>query len=413
MIFQRRGQGSSGTRAGRLALAALLPTLVVIAACGAEDSSSSPGDEPPTAAFPDLPATGTPIKIGIINPEGGPTVSLPGARQAAEAAVQYANAHLGGIAGHRIEAVNCAMKEDPASTRDCANRMVEQKVAAVVVTASAFGDTMVPIITGAGIPYVVANAASAAEMTTPGAYSLTGGYPGTLQSMAAYAGNRGHKKVSLVVFDSPASVATANSLGRAAFEARGIELRVIPIPPGTPDATPQVSSAIGDDADAVAVATDPTVCTSVLKALDTLGATQEKLLISPCSDASTVEAVGDAIEGASVFSSADVSSDDPEAVLYRDVLDRYAGGAEIGGASYAGYQGMLGVVRASQALAGEPSAAAVGAAIAAARNVPLPLGHGISFSCDGSVPGLPTICSLSQVRVTMRDGKPADPEVTE
>ncbi|WP_067650765.1 ABC transporter substrate-binding protein [Nocardia harenae] len=412
MTDKRHHWRSTRARVGRLSLLALVPALALATACGGDDSSSSSTDDAPETTLPDNAATGSPIRIGLLSPEGGAAISLPGNREAAEAVVAYANANLGGIGGHRVELVTCATKEDPASNRDCANRMVEERVTAVVVTASAFGDTMVPVIVGAGIPYVVANASSAAEMTTPGAYSLTGGYPGVLQGMATYAAERGHKKTTIFVLDSPATVVTANSMGKAAFSAKGIELNVVPIPAGTPDATPQVSSGIGSDVGAVAIAADPTLCTSVLKALDTLGAGQDKMLVQPCSDPSTVEAVGDALDGAQVFSTSDLTSDDPEAVLYRTVMKQYAPNTELSGLTYAGYQSTLGLVRAAQGVTGEPTAAAVSAALTSARNVPLPVGHGITFSCDSSVPQLPALCSTDMVRVTLRDGVATDPQVT-
>ncbi len=47
--------------------------------------------------------------------------------------------------------------------------MVEAKVSAVLMTSSGQGNSMVPIITGAGIPYVSAAGQASSELTTPGA----------------------------------------------------------------------------------------------------------------------------------------------------------------------------------------------------------------------------------------------------
>ncbi|PPJ25730.1 ABC transporter substrate-binding protein [Nocardia nova] len=401
------------TRAGRLALIALVPAIALATACSSSDNSSNNSAEAPSSAFPDKPATGSPIKIGLINPEGGPAVSMPSSRESAEAVAKYANANLGGIAGHPIELVSCASKEDPASNRDCANRMVENKVAAVVVTTTAFGDAMAPVITGAGIPYLTPAGASAAEMATPNAYALTGGFPGALQSMAKYAAGKGYKKVSAFVIDAGAAIATAKTMGSAAFGAAGIDLRVVPIPLGTPDATPQVSSGISSDVGAVAVVGDATMCTSVVKALSNVGATQDKMLIQPCLDAATAEAVGDAMDGAHVFTTADLISNDPEAVLYRSVMKKYAPNTDISGYTYTGYQGMLGLVRAARGVTGDPNSAALSTAIKTAQNVPLPAGHGITFTCNGTAMAqLPSICSTQLVTVTIKDGKPTDPQLS-
>ncbi|WP_067662757.1 ABC transporter substrate-binding protein [Nocardia miyunensis] len=413
MTDKRDNRRSIKPRVGRLALIALVPAIALATACSSGDNSSGTSAEAPSSAFPDKPATGSPIKIGLINPEGGPAVSQPSNREAAAAVVQYANANLGGIAGHRVELVTCAAKEDPASNRDCANQMVEAKVSAVVVTTTAYGDAMVPVITGAGIPYLTPAGASAAEMTTPGAFALTGGFPGSLKSMAVYAAGKGYKKVTAFVTDSGTAPATTKTMGGAAFSAAGIDLQVVPIPLGTPDATPQVSSGISGNVGAIAVVGDATMCTSVVEALGALGATQDKMLIQPCLDPATVEAVGDAMNGAHVFTTADLVSNDPEAVLYRRVMKMYAPHTDLSGYTYIGYQGMLGLVRAAQGVTGDPNAAAISTAIKSAQNVPLPAGHGITFTCNGStIAQLPSICSTQLVTVTVDDGKPTDPQIT-
>ena len=50
---------------------------------------------------------------------------------------------------------------DPAGWQDCANQMVNDEVVAVIQPFNSFGSAVVPVITGAGIPYVVLSAASA------------------------------------------------------------------------------------------------------------------------------------------------------------------------------------------------------------------------------------------------------------
>ncbi|MFF0815719.1 hypothetical protein ACFYVR_11295 [Rhodococcus sp. NPDC003318] len=49
----------------------------------------------PADSFPGKATTGDPVKIGLINNEGGQAVSQPENREAAEAAVAYANDELG------------------------------------------------------------------------------------------------------------------------------------------------------------------------------------------------------------------------------------------------------------------------------------------------------------------------------
>lgn len=414
-MSQKSSSGSAFRRRARIGVFLATSALLVGTACSnADDTAEADPVEAPSSAFPDNPATGTPVKIGVINPEGGPAISMPNNRRAAEAAAEYANAHLGGIAGHPIEVVTCAAKEDPASNQDCANQMVEQGVSAVVVPSSGNGAVMVPIITGAGIPYVTPSGTTPVELTTPSAYALNSGFPGSLASMAAYSAQQGYQKVAAFVIDTGAVIASTEALGDATFGAAGVELQLAPVTPGTPDATPQVSAGVADDVDAVAIVGDATMCTSVLKAFGTLGATQEKMVIQPCLDPSVVDAVGTTLDGATAFLGADIDSDEPEAVLYRAVMEQYAPDVDINGFTFTGYQAMLGLIRAAQGVEGDPTPQAIDAAIRTAVDVPMPAADGITFTCNGTaMPGMPSVCANKGIVATVEDGKAVDPTVGE
>src|SRR6478735_9729586 len=122
-----RVRGSARLRRTALSSFALLAVgLLGITACSSDDSTAS-GDQAalPTTELPVQPATGAPVKIGLITLEGGPMVSIPEIRVGAEAAVRYVNENAGGLAGHPIELITCKEFEDTASAASCANQMVE------------------------------------------------------------------------------------------------------------------------------------------------------------------------------------------------------------------------------------------------------------------------------------------------
>jgi len=385
----------------RRAAAALAATVLLFgaAACAEDAAKDEPSSEQAVADAPDgtfagEKAAGDPIKIGIINAEDGPAISQPEGRIAAEAAVKYANENLGGIGGHPIETVVCKSKEDAASATDCANQMVEEKVAAVVVLNTGQGDAMAPIITGAGIPYTGYNGASGAELTGDPAFFWTAGFPGILTGMAKYAAENGYKSFTLFVTDNTAVVGGATAMGKPAFEAAGIDLTITPIPLGTPDATSQVTAGVKDEPGAVGIVGDATMCSSTLKGLGTIAYDGDKLLITPCLDSSTVEAAGDVMDGAKLISSTDDSGDSDESKIYRAVMAKYAPGEKTEGAAQSGFQSMLGLIRAAAGLEGDATPANVTAAIRAAKDVPVPLAHGATMTCSGDVlPGLPGPCA--------------------
>jgi branched-chain amino acid transport system substrate-binding protein len=403
----RRAFSSPRSRAA----VALVSTTVLLAGCGGSggDSTTAAGTEIPAAlasAFPGTKATGAPVKIGLITNEGGSAISQPETRESAQAAMEYANANLGGIAGRPIEFVICKTKEEPATARDCANRMVEQKVDAVVLTSSGLGDSMVPIVTRAGIPWATSIAASNSEGTTANAFSWTGGFPTTMTSMAAYAKEKGYKKVAAFVIDAPAAVSGVEAIGKPVFARAGVGLQIVTIAAGTPDASPQVSAALRNKPDAVAVVGESTVCTSVLQAMGTLGAGIARMSVQSCLAPEVVDAVGAGMNGLQVFSSFDVASDDIEAQLYRQVMKRYSPDTPTQGYAAIGYQGVLGLVRALHGLTGTVSSKTITAALRSAKGVVLPAGHGITFTCDSkAVPGLTAACSAKEVTGTVSDGK--------
>lgn len=409
----RRSRGAMALRLG-----AGVSALALIAACG-----SSSDDDPATKAssveFPagtqeGVKAEGTPVKVGVINPEGGPAISHPETRESTEAAVKYANDNLGGIAGHPIEIVLCKHDEDAVTARACANQMVEEKVAAVLVTTTGNGDSMAPIITKAGIPYVSSSGSAASEMTSDNAAMWTGGFPGTLVSMAKYSAQKGFKDVTAFVINVPSAVAGAESFATPAFKAAGIDLKIVPVPLGLPDATPQVSAGLKDKPGGYIVIGDASMCTSVFKAAATLGTETPAMTIQACMDASTIKAVGAGLDGAAVFTAADVSGDNDEANLYKAVMAKYSPKTDVGGYATVGYGGMLGLVRATADLEGEPTSESIMAAIQSAKDVPLPLMPGATFTCDGTaVPGLKAVCSSSILVATAKDGEMTDPTLVE
>ncbi|EIV94734.1 ABC-type branched-chain amino acid transport system, periplasmic component [Frankia sp. QA3] len=407
------GRGPRRARVGAALLAVGLGLLP--AACGSDGSGGGGGAAATPAAGstvtlpPGTKATGAPVKIGFITAEGGSAISLPEVREGAQAAAAYANDYLGGIGGRPIQLVVCKSQEDAASARNCANQMVEQKVTAVNIGTTAFADSMVPVITGARIPYTTGVAASGAEFVTDGAFSWTGGFPATLGVMARTAKDKGYKSVSLFVTDAPAVTAGANALGKPVFAKAGVGLDIVAIPLGTPDATTQVTSAINKKPGAVILVGDGTFCTSVLKGLVAVNATQPRFVIQPCLSRTVEDAAPGALDGATLFTPGDTDSDDAEAKLYRTVMGRYAPKTALDGYAVTGYQNLLGLVRALKGLTGDVSPASVTITLKAARDVVLPAGDGLTFTCDGTaIPNLKALCSTGSVVATVRGTRATD-----
>jgi branched-chain amino acid transport system substrate-binding protein len=421
--------GSHARRALRPAALILLTatTLTAAAACSSSSSSTPSSAGTSTAGgtasaattsaglakyLPGKKATGTPVKIGLINNEGSSPVAEPSTGDAAVAAADYANAELGGIGGHPIQVIRCAENEDVASATACANEMVQDNVAAVDIGTTGLGNTIVPIITKAGIPYVSATGSSSDELTTTGTFMWTGGFPADLGGMAKYAAEHGYKKVTAFVIDTPSALAGAQEIGTPAFKAAGVALSVESVPEAVADATSQVTAGLGDQPGAVAIVADASTCTSVLQALSTVAPSTPVYAVTSCLNSSTLTALGSAMNGVKIFGRSDTESNNPEAELYRYVMAKWYPSANPSGDSVTGYQGMLGLVRATAGLTGDPTPASITSAIKAAKDIPLPAGAGLTFTCNGKMfPGLPSNCSSGDVVLTIENGKATDPQV--
>ena len=429
MISTKHGSGAG--RAFRRGAPAVLAaaTLIGAVACSSSSSTASPGSSSTgssssssagttvstaglSAYLPGKVASGTPVDVGLINNEGSSPQSEPSVGDAAVAAADYANAELGGIGGHPIKVYRCGENEDTASATACANEMVQDNVAVVVIGSTSMGAVMVPIITKAGIPYVSVTGSATQELTTPGTFMWSGGYEATLTGFAKYAAQHGYKKVTAFVVNVPSAIAGAQQLGGPLFKAQGVGLTIEGVPSGVPDATSQVTAGLSGSPNAALIIADEGTCTSVLKALNVVNPSLPAMGITSCLTTSATQALGSAMNGVKIFGASAPQASDAEARLYQYVMAKYAPGANATGYTVTGYQSMLGLVRATAGLTGSATPASITTAIKAAKNVPLPAGAGLTFTCDGkALPSLPSVCSLGEVVVTVQNGVGTDPQV--
>jgi branched-chain amino acid transport system substrate-binding protein len=416
-------------RAARLAhrrltfrVAIVAPLVIAAAACSSSSKTGVSSGAATTAAGsgatssgatsplgPDKKATGTPVKVGVFNVEGGSIVSLPEVGDAEVAAAKYANDHLNGLGGHQIVIDRCGDKADGASATACANQFVQDKVVAVVTGQPATADQLVPTIAAAKIPYFGSSPSAATETVTPGLYFVSPGFLGTLSAWATYSKSQGYKSFGIFVVDNPQAIAAVNALGGLLFKKAGIALQVNVIPQGTADATALVQAGLGKKPDVVGIVGDGTTCQAILSGLKTAATSVPRIGIIPCLGKSVVDALGsDGLNGMVMFDNGDSVGNNPEAQLYRAVMKQYAPSTDIGGETPIGYMSMLGFVRAVNAggLTGDATSASTDAAIKAASNVPLPLGEGQTFSCGSSTMGTAiiksTICNSKVFQTTVK-----------
>ncbi len=179
-----------------------------------------------SAETPD-PATQSAVTIGMITDGGGGSSIGTSAlvEQGAKAAGRYINEYAGGLDGHKVTLYVCENQSTPAGGQTCANDMVQHGVVAVVEPFTGQGATEVPTIVGCRHPLHHDQRGSTAELTTPGAYDIEGGFPAYLGAMALSAKAHGLKKVTFLVENVPAAIQGAQVLRRFGLQGGGRRLR--------------------------------------------------------------------------------------------------------------------------------------------------------------------------------------------
>jgi branched-chain amino acid transport system substrate-binding protein len=399
-------------RDGRLApmrypvvLAGVTAVVALLAACGSSGASKpSSAGKSTAAALSALgaahPANGSPVKVGIITDGGSGAIGTAAlVQQGAQMGVAYANAYKDGLDGHAIDLVTCQNQETPAGGQACANQMVQDKVVAVVLPFTGEGATEVPTITKAGIPYITLSGASTQELTTPGAYDLTGGYPATLGAFALSAKAHGYSKFAMLVSNVPSAIQGAEELGDLVFKNAGVGYKVIPVNPGTADVTPQLEAAVSWGAKAIGLTGDVTLCSSFLKGYQTLSLTEPKYVISTCLDPSIFSTLGTELGGSYIATTSNATTADD--ALYAAITKKFAPSVSPNPNASAGQaSGLIPVLSLLNIMQGYKGASVSAAAIKAQLKLPtpyvIPQSGGITFVCNGTaIPLLPSVCSAT------------------
>ncbi|WP_083419454.1 ABC transporter substrate-binding protein [Pseudofrankia sp. BMG5.36] len=405
------------------AAAALAASLFLITGCGGggggggDDGAGVAASTAAAAAAADVlgpaaVAKGTPVRIGMISDGKGPVSDLSYEGRVADATIKWLNEHRSGIAGRPIELVKCDALADPGKGTDCANRMVEQNVVAVVVGSSSVGESIWTPLHQAKIPLMFANtSASAALADTQSTFELTDPFFGQIDLPIQQAKDKGLKKVTAVVIDVPVVSDFYRSVAPSKFKEKGIDLHVVAVPPGTADMTPQLRDIATGDPGVVSIIGGDAFCISALNGLRAVGYTGPVVALALCITDATRKAVpASSLKGLRVSATAPVGTDNPSTRLLNAVVKTYGHDIDV---NRPGTMSMFTVVAAFGAavegLTGDVTPASITAAIKAMPEKDLPGAEGLRFRCNGkAIPDQPGVCVRGGLVATLNDkGEPA------
>jgi branched-chain amino acid transport system substrate-binding protein len=387
-----------------LLASAVLTVTAVSALAGTAGASSALGKPHP--------ATLSPVTIGLIG-DGGGSSSIGTAElvnQGATAAVAYENEYGGGLEGHKIVLYTCENQSTPAGGQTCANDMVQKGVVAVVEPFTGQGQTEVPTITAAGIPYITISGASTAELTTPGSFAIDGGFPAYLGAEALSAKQHGFTKVALLVENVPAAIQGAQALGALVFKAAGVGFQVIPVNDGTADMSPQLQTAVSGGADAVGMVGDVTFCSGFLQAYNTLDLKLPRYVLSTCQDPSILDSatLDKALAGSYITTTTAASKSDlaTYGAIVKKYLPKVSPNPNVSSNQADGITPVLTLAAIMKGSTQPVTAAGIKTQTETAKNVVVPLSGGLTFTCNGTaIPLLKSVCSSSAALGVIQAGK--------
>lgn len=376
---------------GMVGLAIATTTL---AACSSSTNKSSGGNTSDAALGALNKASGTPVKIGFVNDGVSAAIDTSDEAKAADAVVKYANDYLGGIGGRPIELTQCVTNADPAQAQSCGNELVAAKVLAVASGSLGQTGPVIKAINAAGIPLVDILNQDPAFLKSPIDFSLSNPL-NAFGGAAIFAKKHGITHSAMIVIDVPAAVEPAKQLGPLLFGNAGGTVDVVGVPPGTADMTPQIQAEAAKKPGLYHIIGNPSFCASALKAIKTLGLTAKVTGIDRCLDKASAASIPGGFKGMTVFTPASLDPAADDTKLYDAILRKYSPGVTSNANYSTGYQAMMGLIRAlNQAPVTDFTSAGFVAAIKAAKAVPIPLGGGGTFTCDGKqIFVSPAICS--------------------
>lgn len=369
------------------------------------------GEDTTLGELPDSPieATGEPIKIGMINQDTGAVGAFPELTEAAEAAVAFVNAELGGIDGRPLELITCDTGFSPEGSTACAQRLVSEGVVAVTGGIDVWG-TSISVLESNAVPYIGGIPVSDPEMSSPISFLFSGGVPGAFTAFASYAiEDLGAESIAIMYGDFGSIKLAAERYGAGVAESLGVapeNITLVPFPVTEDDLVPHLTAAAAAEPDAIIAGAADAACVPLMTAADDLDIDADMFLVGACAAPQILDAVGDSaadrwfnVEGPVTREARGVTEQRllNDNRLYAEALARHSDGLDPAGAGTISFRDIMNITVLMQEIgADEVSSASLIAALRATDEHPSFAGH--PYTCDGTaIPELPSLCAPQQI----------------
>ncbi|MCK9875835.1 ABC transporter substrate-binding protein [Frankia sp. Ag45/Mut15] len=361
-------------------------------------------------------ASGAPVKIGLISDGKGPSADTSIELRAAAATVRFLNEHRSGIGGRPIQLLTCETANDPNKGTDCANQVIEQKAVAVVVGASAVSQQIWTPLHAAKVPVLLFSTALPEQLQdAQSTFALSDPTGVTISGILPLAAKAKTRNLTGVIIDVPPALAQFKGTGAAALTKAGISFKVIPVPLGTADMTPQLQSLSGSAPGVIEIVGNDGFCISAFNALRTSGFTGPFFVNSQCITDATRKAVpAETLERVTMNASAPVGVDNPSTRLYKAVVAAYGKNVKIDDSSGMNMFAELNAFQVALAdIKGEVTPATVISTFKSMPEKEIPGSGGLRFRCSGKAyPATPAVCSRGGLTAQLDgEGQPASYQI--
>ena len=347
-------------------------------------------------------ATGTPIKLGMINQENTPAGSFPELSKAVQAAVDFVNEQLNGVDGHPLQVEVCNTKFSAEGSTACGQQFVEEKVPAVLGGIDVFGNAN-DVLDQNGIPFIGGIPVSTQSVTSPNSFQWSGGTWGAMVGFADHAIRAKAKNVA-IVYSEFGSITDSAKYGERVLKDHGVQVELVPFPILSTDISAPLQAAAANKPDAIVVLAADTSCKGAFDGLEAQQIKATAYFTGACASPTIIDPLAEAETNGAIFNvEGPIVRDNPapDPTLYNAVITQYGKGLDPVGAgtvSFRSFMNLYSVLR--EVGADKLSPDTIRKALRAKRNAPSFMGH--PYTCDGKqFKGLPAMCSPQQILARM------------
>jgi branched-chain amino acid transport system substrate-binding protein len=260
----------------------------------------------------------SPIVIGFVNQQGGPTDIGPWATDGAKLAVKWLNEKAGGIDGHPVELRTCFTSTSEEQGQTCGQKMANDKdVNVIEVGAVAVGSQSLNATVDGQKPMVFSVSVGQGDAKNTNGYALFGDGIRVSGPFATYAKDVLHAKKVAVIWPEVPGINDSSQAIVDGAKKLGLDVKGVSYSPNATDLVGPLTAAGAQSADVIILNSDPKGCVNVSKAVKQLNLDTPVLSEPLCLNTDVAKALGDIPQWTyGIASSLAGDMSDPTAVIW-------------------------------------------------------------------------------------------------